>query len=60
MNLNCVKLGCTVTFIKYLAREVYLMFPLETLIWNKIMFLASKFLAEFCRLVGNEVIKSIL
>ena len=59
MNLNCVKLGRTVTFIKYIAREDYL-FPLETLIWNKIMFLASKFLAEFCRLVGNEVMKSIL
>ena len=38
MTLNRVKLGCTVTFIKYLASAVSLLFLALTLIWNKIMF----------------------
>ena len=40
MTLNLVKLGRAVTFIKYLASVVSLIFPVLTLIWNKITFLA--------------------
>ena len=45
MILNCVKL---VTFMKYLASIVSLIFQAKTLIWNKITFPALKFV-EFCR-----------
>ena len=40
MTLNRVKLGRAVTFIKYLASVVSLIFLVLTLIWNKITFLA--------------------
>ena len=38
MALNCVKLGRTVTFMKYFASVVTLIFLPKTLIWNKITF----------------------
>ena len=41
MTLNCVKLGRAVTFMKYLASVVSLIFLAKTLIWNKITFPAS-------------------
>ena len=44
MTLNRVKLGCGVTFMKYLTGVVSLMFLLKTLIWNKITFLALNLL----------------
>ena len=58
MTLNCVKLGCAVTFMKYLASVVSLLVLAKTLISNKIMFptLNSPNLAE---LVINESMKSI-
>ena len=58
MTLNRVKLGPTVTFMKYLASVVSLIFLLKTLIWNKITFPASNLL-NFAELVENEFIKSI-
>ena len=39
MTLNCVKLGRAITFMKYLASVVSLIFPQKT--WNKTTFLAS-------------------
>ena len=50
MTLNCVKLGCTITFLKYLASVVSLTFLAKTLIWNKIVFPASNF-SNFAELV---------
>ena len=47
MTLNRVKLGRTITFMKYLAIVVSLIFLPKTLIWNKITFLGIKF-TEFC------------
>ena len=44
MTLNCVKLGHAVTFMKYLASIVSLIFLAKTLIWSKIMFPASNLL----------------
>ena len=41
MTLNRVKLGRAVTFMKYLASVVSLIFLAKTLIWNKITFPAS-------------------
>ena len=38
MSLNCIKLGRAVTFVKYLASVVSLIFLALTLIWNKITF----------------------
>ena len=38
MSLNGVKLGRAVTFIKYLASVVSLIFLALNLIWNKFMF----------------------
>ena len=58
MTLNCVKLGRAVTFMKYLASIVSLIFLAKTLIWNKIMFPASNLL-NFEELVENESLKSI-
>ena len=58
MNLNRVKLGRAVTFMKYLASLVSLIFLPKTLIWNKIMFSASNSL-NFARLVENELMKNI-
>ena len=36
MTLNLVKLELAVTFMKYLASVVFLIFLLKTLIWNLI------------------------
>ena len=58
MTLNRVKLGRAVTFMKYLAGVVSLIFLAKTLIWNKITFPASN-LQNFAELVENETLKSI-
>ena len=58
MTLNHVKLERAVTFIKYLASVVSLIFLPKTLIWNKITFPASN-LMNLAELVENELIKSI-
>ena len=57
MTLNRVKLGCAVTFMKYLASVVSLTFLTKTLIWNKIAFQALNFL-NFAEVVVNEPTKS--
>ena len=44
MTLNRVKLGRAVTFIKYLASIVSLIFLPKTLIWNKITLRPSNLL----------------
>ena len=54
MTLNRVKLGRALTFVKYFASVVSLIF----LIWNKIKFPASNLL-NLAELVVNEPIKSI-
>ena len=58
MTLNRVKLGRAVTFMKYLASVVSLIFLAKILIWNKITFPAS-ILLNFAELVENEPLKSI-
>ena len=58
MNVNCVKLGRAVTFMKRLASVVSLILLAKTLIWNKITFPASN-LMNFAELVENEPLKSI-
>ena len=58
MTLNCVKLGRAVTFMKYLASVVSLIFPAKTLIWNKITFPVSNLL-NFAKLVEKEPLKSL-
>ena len=58
MTLNRAKLGRAVTFMKYLAGVVSLIFLPKNLIWNKIKFPASNVL-NFAELVKNELIKSI-
>ena len=58
MTLNCVKLGRAVTFMKYLASIVSLIFLAQKLIWNKITFPALNLL-NFVELVENEPLKSI-
>ena len=58
MTLNRIKLGRAVTFMKYLASIVSLIFLVKTLIWNKITFLASNSL-NLAELVVNESTKSI-
>ena len=58
MTLNRVKLGRAVTFMKYRASIVSLIFLPKTLNWNKITFLASNSL-NLAELVVNELIKSI-
>ena len=58
MNLNRVKLGRAVTFMKYFASVVSLIFLEKTLIWNKITFPASNSL-NLAELVVNEPTKSI-
>ena len=52
MTLNRTKLVPTVTFMKYLASAVSLIFLEETLIWNKITFSASNSL-NLAELVVN-------
>ena len=46
MPLNRVKLGRTVTFIKYFDGEVSLMFLPKSLIWNKVTFPESNSLKQ--------------
>ena len=58
MTLNRVKLGRVVTFIKYLASLVSLIFLALTLIWNKITFPVKNF-AESCTVGVNESMNSI-
>ena len=58
MTVNCLKLGRAVTFTKYLASVVSLIFLAKTLIWNKINF-RSLNLMNFAELVENEPMKSI-
>ena len=58
MTLNGVNLGRAVTFMKYFASVVSLIFLMKILIWNKIAFPASNLL-NIDKLVGNELIKSI-
>ena len=57
MSLNRVKLGRAVTFIKYLASVVALIFLALTLIWNKIMSLAQNTL-NLAQLVVNNSMNS--
>ena len=52
MTLSRVKLGRTVTFIKYLTGVVSLIFLAKTLIRSKIMFPEVIF-AESCRACGK-------
>ena len=58
MTFNCVKLGRAVSFTKYLANVVSLIFPLKTLILDKITLPVSNLL-NFAELVENELTKSI-
>ena len=58
MTLNCLKLERAVTFMKYLASVVSLIFLSKTLIWNKVMFPPSNLL-NFAWQVENEPLKSI-
>ena len=58
MTPNRLKLGRAVTFMKYFASVVSLMFLPKILIWNKITFLTSKSL-NFAELVEKEVMESI-
>ena len=58
MTLDHVKLGHAVTFIKYLASIVSLIFPVKTFIWNKITLPASNSV-NLAKLVENEPAKSI-
>ena len=58
MTLNCVKLGRAVTFMKYLASVVSLIFLPKTLNWNKITSPVPNLL-NLAELVVNEPMKSI-
>ena len=58
MTINRVKLGRTVTFMKYFASVVSLIFLPKTLIWTKLTFPASNLL-NFAEVVENELMKSI-
>ena len=58
MTPNCVKLGRAVTFMKYLASLVSLIFVAKTLIWDKITFPASN-LWNIVELVENEPLQKI-
>ena len=58
MFLNRVKLGRAVTFMKYLARVVSLIFLPISLIWNNIT-LRPLNLLNLAELVVNELTKSI-
>ena len=58
MTLNRVKLGRAVTFVKYLAKAVSLIYLAKTLFWNKIKLPASNSL-NLAKLVVNNPIKSI-
>ena len=58
MTLDRVKLGRAVTFIKYLASIVSLIFLPKTLIWNKITLRPSNLL-NLALLMVNEITKII-
>ena len=58
MTVNCVELGRAVTFMKYFANVVSVMFLVETLIMNKITFPTSN-LTNFAELVENKLTTSI-
>ena len=58
MILNRVKLGRAVTFMKYLASVVSLIFVAKTFVWDKITLLASNSL-NLPELLVNEPTKSI-
>ena len=58
MTVNRLKLGRAVTFMKYLASVVSLIFLAKTLIWNKINFPTLN-LMNLAELVENEPMKSI-
>ena len=58
MTLNRVKLGRAVTFMKYLASVVSLIFLAKKLIWNKINFPTIN-LMNLTELVENEPRKSV-
>ena len=59
MSLNRVKVGRAVTFMKYLASVVSLIFLAKNFIWNKITFPASNYL-NLAELVVNESTKMTL
>ena len=56
MTPNRVKLGRTVTFMKYLASVVSLIFLPKTLIWNKTTFPTSNSL-NFAELMEIKLVK---
>ena len=58
MIVNRLKLGCAITFTKYLASVVSLIFLAKTLIWNKMNFPTLN-LMNLAELVENEPMKSI-
>ena len=58
MTVNRLKLGRAITFMKYLANVVSLIFLAKTLIWNKINFPTLN-LMNLAELVENEPMKSI-
>ena len=58
MTHNRLKLEHAVTFMKYLASVVSLIFLVKTLIWNKINFRTLN-LMTLAELVENEPMKSI-
>ena len=58
MTLSRLKLGRAVTFMKYLASVVSLIFLAKTSIWNKINFPTLN-LMNLAELVENEPMKSI-
>ena len=58
MTVNRLKLGRTVSFMKYLASVVSLIFLVKTLIWNKINFPTSNLL-NLSDMVKNEFMKSL-
>ena len=58
MTVNRLKLGRAITFMKYLANVVSLIFLAKTLIWNKINVLTLN-LMNLAELVENEPMKSI-
>ena len=58
MTVNRLKLGSTVSFMKYLASVVSLIFLVKTLIWNKINFPTSNLL-NLSYMVKNEFMKSL-
>ena len=58
MTLNHVKVVRAVTFMKYLANAVFLIFLSKTLISNKTAFSALNSM-NFAELVENELMKNI-